>query len=525
MYLKKNPPLRKGARVAAALDRKPPRVLATSLGPICSRYAPFAADSLDQPTLLNGALYRFARETPTPEPELLEEFRQFVRLQVRLLFDKIQKPVDYEHDYLDHTHYNLTKKSQLLDLHKNMLGVPTSVVYKSFGKTEFINLPPLFQMAEDICSALRDLWATVSDAVVLAFYKSVRCINGPENRWKAYVAHLIHAVEKVVCKHPAFAKYIPVMERPAAIVSLLSKYPPPYYVTDYTSFEASFCSEILRACEGELYSYMLEDFSECPHIIKQMCGSHKCKFRDFSITLPGVRMSGDSNTSLGNGFTNLMLMKFMCEKTNIVCEGFVEGDDGLFAFSGEPDFSIITRLGFDLKFEPHATPYTSSFCGLLLSRSLASFTEPLFEIIKFGWSMSTLKHSTKKKVRLGLLRAKALSLFYCHPRCPMLTALAVKYIALTQGVEPIFSNNYWERKIVDETIKFGHAARLEYEKGITIEDRIDFAGLFHIDVPIQKAFEEYIMSEANFGPLDHWSIDLITAEYPHYAWMMATHVY
>lgn len=107
----------------------------------------------------------------------------------------------------------------------------------------------------------------------------------------------------------------------------------------------------------------------------------------------------------------------------------------------------------------------------------------------------------------------------------MLTALAVKYIALTQGVEPIFSNNYWERKIVDETIKFGHAARLEYEKGITIEDRIDFAGLFHIDVPIQKAFEEYIMSEANFGPLDHWSIDLITAEYPHYAWMMATHVY
>lgn len=519
MYLKKNPPLKKGSRITQHLMWREPRVLATDLGPTCLKYAPFAADSLDQPTILNGAKYRFAREIPPPDTRLLKEFRTFVRRRVRELFEKIQHPVYYE-DYIAQTHYNLHKKEKLSQLHQDMMGAPCSVTYKAFGKSEFINLPPLSPEVLNECDADE----IQQEEAALYCFKNVRCINGPEDKWKAYVGHLIHAVEKVVCKHPAFAKYIPVMQRPKAIVDLLSPLPPPYYVTDYTSFEASFSAGFLAACEGELYTYMLEDFVEMPHIVKQMCGKHRCRFRDFTITVPGTRMSGDCNTSLGNGFSNLMLMEFMCYKKNIECAGFVEGDDGLFAFSGEPDFNIITRMGFDLKFEPHATPYTSSFCGLLLSRSLACYAEPVFEIIKFGWTMSSLKHSTKANVRLGLLRAKALSLFYCHPRCPMLTSLAIRYIALTKGVKPILSNNYWDRIVIEESIKFEHEARVEFERGITFEDRLDFEKLFGIHISVQKAFEEYI-SRAGFGVLDHWSIDLVAARSPHYAWMAETHVH
>lgn len=502
MYLKKNPPLKRGVKISAFLSRKPHAPIASDLGCSCKYYAPFAADPLDQATLLNGAMYRFAREVPPLNPRILTRFRAFVRRYVRIHFRPIRRPVSYE-EYLAGTHYTLKKREKLLELHNNLRGTPHRVVYKSFGKMEFINVDDGY-----------------SD-----FLKNVRCINGPEDRWKAYVGHLIHAVEKEVCKLKYFAKYIPVMDRPRVIYERLSPMPGPYWVTDYTSFEASFRSLVLGAAEGELYSYMLQDFEECKPIIKQMMGEHICKFRNFKVKVPGTRMSGDSNTSLGNGFTNLMLMLFLAEEQHLLCDGFVEGDDGLFAFNGTPDFSPIKELGFDLKLEPHTSLYTTSFCGLMLTRSLACLTEPVYEIVKFGWSMSHLRHSNRQSVLLGLLRAKALSLFYCHPRCPMLTALAIKFIKLTKNVDPIFDSGYWEQKIVSETVALGHLAREEYEKGITDDDRVDFFELFGIDISIQIAFEEYIKNIRGVHQLDHWTIDAICAPRPYLAWMQRTHVY
>jgi hypothetical protein len=300
--------------------------------------------------------------------------------------------------------------------------------------------------------------------------------------------------------------------------------PGPYWVTDYTSFEASFRAEVLDAVEGELYRYMLQDFDEMPHIVSQMCGIHLCKFKNFTVRVPGTRMSGDSNTSLGNGFTNLMLMLFLAKRQKLNCDGFVEGDDGLFAFNGTPDFGIIRRLGFDLKLEPHTSLYKTSFCGLMLTRSLACLTEPVYEIVKFGWSMSHLRHSKKNKIKMGLLRAKALSLFYCHPRCPMLTALALKFVQLTKNYDPIFDNGYWEQKIVNETINLEHQAREEFEKGITGEDRADFSDLFGIEPHVQLAFEEYISNINVVCQLDHWTIDTICSSRPYLSWMHRTHV-
>lgn len=498
MYLKSNPPLKDGSKLQSCLQRRERHILAVDLGPTCFGLAPFAADPLDQPTLLNGCKYRFARKCPKPEPLLVEELRKFVHSYV-LQFDPIVE-VDYE-DYLQGTHYTAVKKQKFRELRADQRGVPCGVIYKSFGKAEFINV------AGDFNDVL----------------KNVRAINGPEDRWKVYSAHLIHAVEKQICQLKYFAKYIPVMERPRAIYERLSPLPGPYFVTDYTSFEASFSSEVLDAVEGTLYRHMLKGFSECEPIIKQMTGKHRCKFRDFVLTVPGTRMSGDPNTSLGNGFTNLMLMLFMCHKAGIVCEGFVEGDDGLFAFSGHPNFEVISKLGFDLKLEAHDTLYTTSFCGLLLSRSLACFAEPVYEIVKFGWSMSSQRFSGKHHVKMGLLRAKALSLFYCHPRCPMLTSLALKYVQLTQGYKPIFSNNYWEKKIVDETIKYDHEARLEYERGISHDDRVDFEELFGVSIATQIAFESYIAKIRSIGQLKHWSIDLICADRPFLHWMDSTH--
>lgn len=507
MYLKKNPPLKDGVTIKTTLDRKPPTPLATSLGCCCKYYAPFMADYLDQPTVLNGAKYRFLRKTPQPERRLLEELRMFVRAWVGEHLMPLQRSdVDYDR-YLAQTNYTLKKKQKLLEIRANQHAPPLKVTYRSFGKAEFINIAPKFGDTERGFDS---------------HMKNVRCINGPEDRWKVYVAALIHEVEVRVCKDKHFAKYIPVKDRAKVIFDRLSRFPGPYYVTDYTSFEASFTKETIKAVEGELYDFMLQDFEERELLVKQLIGLHYCKYRGFTIKVPATRMSGDSNTSLGNGFTNLMLTSFMAFKSGVEFDGFVEGDDGEFAFSGKPQFHFIDGLGFDLKFSAHDTIYTTSFCGLMLSRSLALFSDPVFEIVKFGWTTAKQRHSRKKKVLLGLLRAKSLSLFYCHPRCPMLTTLALKFIGLTEEVTPIWENSYWEQKIVAETIRYQSYARQENSIGISAEDREDFLRLYGIEPVIQREFERYISSLTAVKELNHWSIDALVT-HPSYAWLSANY--
>lgn len=504
MYLKDNPPIKHGTKIDAShiflRGRKP---LATSLGPSCKHYAPYMCDALDQPTVLAGAKFRFARETQPRDKQLIERLRLFVRKFVKDHFPKIRR-CDVSFDkYIEQTHYTQNQKEKFKRIHSELIGVPRDLWYRSFGKVEFLN----FGASQSFMDV----------------YKIVRCINGPADKWKVYSAPLISAVEKVVCKLRYFAKYIPVLDRPLVIFERLGHLVGPYYVTDYTSFESGYSDQLEDSVEGELYRHMLQDFEECDEIIKQMLGEHKLAFRDFTIRIPCTRMSGDPQTSLGNGFTNLMIMLFIAQESGIEVDGFVEGDDGLFAFTGEPDMSIAGKLGFELKFARHSTLSTTSFCGIMMSRSLASFGDPVYEIAKFAWTTSKLKDSTKRRVRMGLLRAKALSLLYCHPRCPMLSTLALKYITLTSGNTPIFNGGFWEQKIITETVKYASRTYEEANKGVSIEDRVDFQNTYGISIDIQLGFEAYVRTIKDVGELDHWTIDEIMAHRPVLSWMSNTH--
>jgi hypothetical protein len=434
-------------------------------------------DAMDQRTLLEGAKYRFGRAHPDSPKELIEQFRAFVRNFVQThLIPLIDEP-DFE-SYIQDSHYSANVKEHYRDIYRKLKDSPYvfAKTYRSFGKVERMR---------DGCK-----------------YKHVRCINPPPDEWKVLMGPYIHAVEKVVCRLEYFAKYIPVMARPKYIYDLFDGVPGPYWVTDYTSFESSFSPPVLWAVEGELYSHMLTNF---PLVLRQLnswnSGNHRSKFKGFVMDLPGVRMSGDPNTSLGNGFTNLMLTAFMAHRKGLDFRGLVEGDDGLFAFSGQPDFSICRQLGFELKFEPHDTVYSTSFCGLMLSRSLAAFADPRYVMAAFGWTHSMLKESSRK-VRLGLLRAKAISLLYTNPRCPILTALAERFMALTKGTKVIPPRGFWDRQLFDESLRYSDLISEERQKGISDQDRLDFEALYSISVAQQKRIEEYL-GQAVIGPLDH----------------------
>ena len=461
----------------------PKKILARSLGPHVRGVVPPMADSMDQDTLLKGAEYRFGRGHPAPRAHILAQLRAFVRKFARKHLDPIKLGTVSLTEYVEQTHYSRKYKDRLLELASRMgEDYPIIKVYKSFGKTE-----------------------RFKDGTK---YKHVRCINPPPDSYKVYAAPYLHAVEKAVCKLKWFAKYIPVIERPQYIVDNLGSKPGPYYCTDYTSFESSFSPEVIDAIEGELYSYMLGEYPERADFINNWnSGKHNCRFKQFSITVDGVRMSGDPNTSLGNGFSNLMLTAFMCYRQGISFEGLVEGDDGLLVFSGTPDFSEIAQLGFQLKLEAHETIYTTSFCGLMLSQSLAAFADPRYVIAAFGWSHSPLKDS-HFRIRMGLLRSKAISLMYCNPRCPLLTSLAKRFIFLTRHFTAVKPVGYWENLLYEESQKYSEAMTREAEKGISMADRIDFDNMYSIPVNLQVEIEKYF-DNMQIEAIDNQAVDSI----------------
>jgi hypothetical protein len=491
MEVKDSGNMKPNTEIKVHIVSKPRRPLAFSLGPILKCASPCMPACDDQWTTLQGAISRFLKQVGIVDEELLLELIAFVTAYVRKYRQIPRGEISLE-NYLSTSNYTMEKKEKFRKLKEKQIGMPRRPIYRSFGKQEFINV----------------------GANHNTMLKTCRCINGPEDRWKVFVNPLMHAVEEVVCHDEEYAKHIPVHLRPRAVLERMGHLPGPYYTTDYSSFEASITAPIINAVENVLYKHVLANYAdEVDHITKQLVSRRTLKFRGFTVRCDAVRMSGDANTSLGNGFTNLMLMKFLAHKQGLIVTGFVEGDDGLFVYNKPPDFGLIARLGFELKAEKHDNIYDTSFCGMMLSQSLAVFADPIYEIVKFGWSASSMANSRKDIIRRGLLRAKALSLFYCHPRCPVITALAARFIDLTSGVEPIFSKNYWELQMSKGAKKFSDQAQAEFDRGITIQDRVDFNKLYNIDPQTQMAFEKYVSRVSDLDELDHWSIDEMLKTY------------
>jgi hypothetical protein len=113
----------------------------------------------------------------------------------------------------------------------------------------------------------------------------------------------------------------------------------------------------------------------------------------------------------------------------------VEGDDGLFLVTGQPatpeDFS---RLGFEIKVEYHNRLGEAGFCQIYHSEETpGNLIDPVKAIVRFGWTMSVAMHGGVNVLR-GLARSKALSLLCEAPTCPVVGAIALWVLRMTEGV-------------------------------------------------------------------------------------------
>ena len=172
-------------------------LLARTLGPYVQGLLPPMADAMDQQTLLDGAKYRFARAHQAPHPVLVKELTLFTRAFIHRLLKPIPAGSVSTIDYIEQMQKPRAYKDHLLELHSRNKGrEPLIKTYKSFGKVE------RFKAGDK--------------------YKHVRCINPPPDLYKIFASPLIHEVEKIVCKLPWFAKYIPVAERAKCIIDMFA---------------------------------------------------------------------------------------------------------------------------------------------------------------------------------------------------------------------------------------------------------------------------------------------------------------
>lgn len=338
-------------------------------------------------------------------------------------------------------------------------------------------------------------------------FKPARGINSRTDVFKCFSGPYFKLIESEVYKDPAFIKHTPVRLRPAYITDMLSHFAGPYYETDYSQFEKHFTREIMLSCEMILYQHMMKGHSDAFSSIKAaMIGINNCIFRDFKISIEARRMSGEMCTSLGNGFSNLMLAKFIVyEKVGRdALAGVVEGDDGLFACPCELTKSDFADLGFEIKILKHDNLLRTSFCGIVMSEDLATMTEPLDVLVNFGWSHSVLAFGNEN-TRRGLLRSKALSLAYEHPRCPIISVLARHVLELTSGVRARFSGNTYERELYNEVEMFKEETCKLLSMGPSLQTRRDFAEQFGICINQQIEVESAIRS-SGLGEINHPSI-------------------
>lgn len=348
-------------------------VMSTNL-PLCFTGAtPPRPDPSHTPSVVGGICKRFGYGCPKINSSLKRRFRRFTQTWLKHNFKPLtDADIPNLEEWLESTPYSAARKAELKEVWEKFVADGENT--KTFKKVK---------------SFIKD--ETYPE------WKYPRIINSRIDAAKCYFGPIVQAVSDQLFEREEFIKTVPVPERPAVIRDHLldSSLDEDYVFTDYTAYEAHFVREIMEITQFELFAHALKSTtcrSDWLNTYKQtMGGVNEMTFKHLSAKIMATRMSGEMDTSLSNGFSNLMLFLFMAKiKGATSARGFVEGDDGLFRVSParcaptEKDFA---DLGFTIKIghTPHLS--RASFCGQVYDMTdLIVVTDPKEVIARLGWT-------------------------------------------------------------------------------------------------------------------------------------------
>lgn len=403
------------AEITLPNHRKPRALMAAAL-PFGSvpGIAPLSMDVNDPHTMMCSCKQRLMRRTPKPNVVLLAELKTFVKSWLAKNLNPVE-PMEFE-EWLASTGYNEHRKEQLREASTTLQGGRPSP--RQCRKVEMHGKHESYPE-----------------------YKHARTINSRCDAFKAYSGPYFKAIEAELYRLPYFVKHMTPAERMERVKSL-SSVGNRCYATDFTAFESHFSHEIMHALEIQLYKYCLQHYPRDSDIIVKTIGgknliSTRC---GFYAKVFARRMSGDMCTSLGNGFSNIMLALFIAHKKGAHLDGIVEGDDGLFVTDKEMHNQDWLDLGFTIKMTPVPDPCRASFCGLIFGESGQVIRDPVRFLQNFGWTENYITGS--ERVHMELLRAKSLSALHETPQCPIVGMMARCAYQRTTGYMPRFTDRW-----------------------------------------------------------------------------------
>lgn len=234
-----------------------------------------------------------------------------------------------------------------------------------------------------------------------------------------------------------------------------------YFTADYKAMEGSFRPELMRKVEMVMYDHVLQFLpcvGEFRRLMEVLFGVNVCVFRNFVLKIVGRRMSGEMNTSLGNGFSNLMIILYNLREIGVFdAVVVVEGDDSLVSYVGRLMVPCMwSRFGFTVFMMYHISPNLASFCGQLFDESSGVvIADPMKIVLNFSWFNKKYRE-VGRNIRYGLIRGKALSLLYLYPGCPIVQSFALAYIRLTKDYKVYIDSTLdaYKKRILFDAIKF-----------------------------------------------------------------------
>jgi len=406
-----------------------------------------------------GVSARVLRDTPIDGCALKYEIAEFVNRVLKEEFPRVS-PLEWD-DYISHTSWTDEQKAEITLAHDALRDGTPSVRDRRKRKA--------FQKVERYLE-----------------YKPPRCIMAPLNSVKAFMGPAIAAVERVVFALEPFIKHVPVPDRPAKIVGL-KRAGLRYYSTDFTAFESHFTPEIYGLFECALYRHCLHDWKHVETLCQIVSGWHVIKVNNIKAVVKGRRMSGDMCTSLGNGFTNYMLARFLMERQGCDFSGFVEGDDGIFATSAVLTKELYQQCGFTIKIEEIDDPCRASFCGMICTESAQSIVNPVKWIIGMNWSHTMIYSGDQKQ--LALLKGKCMSAIYEAPSCPVTSVIARSLLKRLTSLDAIYVDDQYHDRV---PVEFRQRT---FEQLPAFQPTMDTRALYELEFGVSIS-SQYLLEES-----------------------------
>lgn len=475
------------------------RPVLTSLG--CpSESVPPVADIGCPKTALVGACKRFLVDTNRTKDHNrvraeLVKLKNFVRKWCKRNLTPLSCDTDISFDtWIENTNYSLKQRTQLRELYEEQIFRGEKVLVQDKRVTKVKSFVKLEHYTE---------------------YKHARSINSRSDTFKVLTGPIFKAIEKEVFAKEWFIKKVPVSDRPALIAEALVA-GDFGFASDYSAFEAHFTKELMKSVEFVMYKYMVKHLNVpwfVDALYSVLAGTNHCSYRDFSLNVEATRMSGEMCTSLGNGFTNLMVILYLSEKMNNPVRCWIEGDDCLAFWKNRemPTAAHFRDVGFDVKVETFENPSEASFCGMVFSPETKTvITDPVYVLSTFGWGNGKY-HKSNRKVKNALLRAKSLSILAQYPGCPILESLGHYGARVTAGInvcnKVIEGFDSYKREQILHALSL---SRPTTKRTVAIEDRALMQKLFGVSIDHQLSIENYLDNLEEITPLRLPDLDMIT---------------